>query len=145
MWSVWSYDNVGGYENHAFSCLDCFNQYLHYDNKYNIVIAAMSLESKANTVVLNNSKIKNDSNSKSDAVKLCDDIWNNLCVTGVHVVKRYVDLELYNDFSDRDTFEVGSQKTITVWAEEGVCGHKQSQMALKSENLTEMLQAELLQ
>jgi len=56
-WQVISYDNIGGYDNHAYECLDCFG-YLHYANKYNILIASMETDSVANTRVLNNYRIE---------------------------------------------------------------------------------------
>lgn len=64
----------------------------------------MNKDSVANTVVLNDKTIVSDSNSKSDAVDLLNNIWDNLCVTGVHVVVRYVDLWLDNDLDERATF-----------------------------------------
>jgi len=39
------------------------------------------------------------------------------------VAIRSVDLWIDTDFHERHTFEVGDHKTITVWAEYGVCGH----------------------
>lgn len=86
---------------------------------------SMPKDSVANLPVLQDSRIVNDSNSKSDAIDLLNDIWGNLCVTGAHVAIRYVDLWISDDFDERTTFQVGDQKTITVWAEEGVCGHDQ--------------------
>jgi hypothetical protein len=52
LWEVITYDNIGGYDNHAYECFDCFG-YLHYANKYNILIASMATDSIANTSVLN--------------------------------------------------------------------------------------------
>lgn len=126
LWQVMSYNNVGGYDNHAFSCWDCFS-FLHYANRYNIVISSMPTDSVANTVVLQDSRIVHDADSKSDAVDLCNDIWNNLCVYGVHVVKRYVDYWVDSDLEDRYKLQVGSQKSITVWAMEGFCDKGDSQ------------------
>lgn len=126
-WQVISYNNIGGFNDHAYECLDCIG-YLHYANKYNIVIMSMPKDSDANLTVLQDSKIKNDSNSKSDAIDLLNDIWGNLCVTGAHVAIRYVDLWIDGDFDERTTFQVGDQKTITVWAQNGVCGHDQDSM-----------------
>jgi hypothetical protein len=111
---------VGGYDNHAYTCFDCIG-YLHYANNYNILISSMTTDSVANISVLTDSRIRNDADSKSDAVDLVNDIFNNLCVTGVHVVIRYVDEWIDNDFDERTTFQVGSKKSITVWAEEGFC------------------------
>lgn len=98
-----SYDNIGGYNEHAYHCLDCIG-YLHYANKYNIVIMSMPLDSVANLNVLHAPRIYNDSNSKSDARDLVDDIWDNLCVTGAHVAVRYVDLWISGDFDERTNF-----------------------------------------
>ena len=81
----------------------------------------MATDSVANKVVLGDQRILNDANSKADAIDLVNDIFVNLCVKGVHVVVRYVDEWMDNDFEDRSQFTVGSKKTITVWAEEGFC------------------------
>ena len=106
-------------------CYDCFN-YLHYANAYNVLISSVSTDAIANQVVLSDSRIVNDSNSKHDAGDLAEDIWNNLCVKGVHVAVRYIDEWIDTDFEDQEgnditKFQVGEKKTITVWAEEGFC------------------------
>jgi hypothetical protein len=111
---------VGGYDNHAMQCFDCFI-YLHYANAYNILISSLATDAVANLTVLQDSRIVNDSNSGHDAIDLLNDIWNNLCVKGVHVVVRYVDEWMENDFvdtlgNDITKFQVGEKKTITVWA-----------------------------
>lgn len=81
----------------------------------------MGTDSIANTVVTTDGRIANDSNSGKDCDVLLSDIWNNLCVKGVHVVVRYVDLWINDDFDTRTSFTVGEKKSITVWAEEGSC------------------------
>ena len=111
---------MGGFENHAYICFDCFG-YLHYANAYNILISSMASDSVANVTVLSDSRISNDAESGKDCDVLVDDIFNNLCVKGVHVAVRYVDEWINSDFDSRVNFKVGSKKTITVWAEEGFC------------------------
>lgn len=54
--------------------------------------------------MLSDSRIVNDSNSGKDCDVLVDDIFNNLCVKGVHVVVRYVDEWISNDFDSRGVF-----------------------------------------
>ena len=44
-----------------------------------------------------------------------------MCVKGAHIVVRYVDLWNENDFDVRYSMTVGSEKTVTVWAEQGSC------------------------
>jgi hypothetical protein len=51
LWQVQSYNNVSGFENHAFICYDCID-YLHYANTYNILISSMATDSVANMTVL---------------------------------------------------------------------------------------------
>jgi hypothetical protein len=94
---------------------------MHYANAYNILIAALSTDSVADVSVTTDGRILNDANSGKDCDVLVNDIFNNLCVKGVHVVVRYVDLWNDNDFEDRGTMTVGEKKTITVWAEQGFC------------------------
>ena len=120
LWQAQSYSNVSGYDNHAYICFDCIG-FLHYANTYNILISSMSTDSVSNTVVVNDSRISNDSDSKSDCDDLVNDIFNNLCVVGVHCVIRYTDEWIDSDLDERANFHVGSQKTITVWAEQGFC------------------------
>jgi hypothetical protein len=50
-------------------------------------------------------------------------------VKGVYCVIRYVDTWMDNNFDERGVFQVGSKKTLTVWAEEGFC----SKTALSSD------------
>ena len=114
------YANVGGFENHAFTCFDCFS-FLHYANSYNIVIASLATDSNPWIEQTTNSALVTYSNQSRDCDKIVDEIWSTLCVKGVHVVVRYVDLWNDNDFDDRYSMTVGSEKTITVWAEQGFC------------------------
>jgi len=121
---------VSGNENHAMKCSDCFI-YLSYADNYNILISSLATDAVANSTVLQDSRIVDDSNSGHDAIKLMDDIWNNLCVKGVHVVvnftntifssKEDIDEWVDHDFvdplgNDITKFQVGEKKTITVWA-----------------------------
>jgi hypothetical protein len=124
LWQAEVYANVSGFNNHAYQCFDCIG-YLHYANKYNILIASMGTDSVANTVVTSDGRIASDANSGKDCDVLLSDIWNNLCVKGVHVVVRYVDLWIDDDFDTRTSFTVGEKKSITVWAEEGSCDKTQ--------------------
>ena len=112
------------------NCFDCF-VYLHYANTYNILISSLATDAVANLAVLQDSRIVDDSNSGHDAIDLLNDIWNNLCVKGVHVVvnftntifssKEDIDEWVDHDFvdplgNDITKFQVGEKKTITVWA-----------------------------
>ena len=110
------YANVAGGDKHFVKCYDCI-LYIHYANAYNIVLASLSVDSVANVTVTTDGRLASDANSGKDCDKLVDDIWNNLCVKGVHVVVRYVDLWNDNDFDTRYSMTVGSEKTVTVWAE----------------------------
>ena len=46
------YDNIGGFDQHTYICNDCFD-FLHYAERYNIVIEAVDLNSVANNDLLN--------------------------------------------------------------------------------------------
>ena len=129
------YANVSGFNNHAFSCYDCIS-YLHYANTYNIVLASLSVDSVANVSVTTDGRLASDAESGKDCDKLVDDIWNNLCVKGVHVVVRYVDLWNDNDFDTRYSMTVGSEKTVTVWAEQGFCDKNSVNLNFRSSLLT---------
>lgn len=103
LWQAQTYSNVSGYNNHAYTCYDCIG-YLHYANTYDILISSLATDSVANTVVLSDSRIANDSESGKDCDVLVNDIFNNLCVKGVHVVVRYVDEWIDNSFDSRTVF-----------------------------------------
>jgi hypothetical protein len=128
LWQAQSYSNVSGSDKHSMKCFDCFS-FLHYANAYNVLVSSMTTDSVANRVVLGDQRILNDANSGHDANVLVDDIFDNLCVTGVHVVIRYVDEWMDNDFEERTQFTVGEKKTITVWAEEGFCQKEANPMS----------------
>lgn len=114
------YANVSGFNNHAFNCYDCIS-YLHYANTYNIVLSSLATDSIANVAVTTDSRLATDADYSRDCDKILDDLWGNLCVKGAHCVVRYVDLWNDNDFETRYSMTVGSEKTITVWAEQGFC------------------------
>ncbi len=98
---------MSGFNNHAYTCFDCIG-YLHYANTYNILISSMTTDSVANTAAVNDGRVYTDSNNKSDCDMLVTDIFNNLCVTGVHCVIRYVDEWIDGNFDERTNFEVGT-------------------------------------
>jgi hypothetical protein len=52
---------------------------------------------------------------------ICKSIWDELCVSGVHVIERYVDENTEWNYGDRGSFTVGSKWTIIVWAVDGFC------------------------
>jgi hypothetical protein len=87
LWQAQSYTNVSGSDKHSMKCFDCFS-FLHYANTYNVLVSSMKADSVANRVVLGDQRILTDANSKKDANVLVDDIFDNLCVMGVHVVIR---------------------------------------------------------
>ena len=117
LWEAMVYTNVAGGDKHFVKCYDCI-LYIHYANAYNIVLASLSVDSVANVAVTTDGRLASDANSRHDCDNLGDDIWNNLCVKGVHVVVvKNVDLWNDNDFDTRYSMTVGSEKTVTVWAE----------------------------
>ena len=120
LWQAMVYNNVDGFDKHAFNCFDCFS-FLHYANTYNIVIASLTTDSAPWIEQTTNSVLATYADQSRDCDKIANDIWSNLCVKGVHVVVRYVDLWNDNDFDDRYSMTVGEKKTITVWAEQGFC------------------------
>lgn len=77
---------------------------MHYANKYNINIASMTKDSVANTAVLNAPMITTLSNIETTAEDAATLIWELLCVTGVSVEERYVDMHIDTNFYDRTRF-----------------------------------------
>ncbi len=82
--------------------------------------------------MLSDSRIVTDADKGSDCDVLVNDIFNNLCVKGAHCAVRYVDEWIESDFDSRLTFQVGSKKTLTVWAVEGFC--EKNGVAFTSDN-----------
>jgi len=91
LWQAMVYANVSGSDKHAWTCYDCIS-YVHYADNYNIILFSSTVDSVANVSVTTDGRLASDANSGKDCDKLRDDIWDNLCVKGVHVVDRY-----YND------------------------------------------------
>ena len=100
LWQVTTYDNIGGFDNHAWTCYYCY-AFLHYANKYNIFVSSLATDSVANTGVLDAPLIADLSNSGVDAIDVTNSIWNNLCVTGVGTVERYVNLWTSDNYDTR--------------------------------------------
>ena len=125
-WKLWEahvYHDIGGLDNHAFICYGCFDL-LHWDHKYNVVVAGVDKTSKANTGLINKD-YRGYANDGGHADSIRDRIWNsNNCYYGVHVIKRAVDEWTWSDFGNRMKQEVGSKKTVIVWALNGVCHKK---------------------
>ena len=130
LWSVTVYDNIAGYNEHAMSCYFCY-LYLHYNNRYNIIVDSLDPESVGNSTVLQDPMIVNLSNNGEDAIDVTNTIWNDLCVTGVITAARYIDLWTYANFDTRQTFQVGSKHTVIVWAVDNFCGHDDPPTARK--------------
>ena len=51
LWQVQSYNNVRGYDKHAFICYDCF-AFFQYANNYNILISSAATDSVPNLTVV---------------------------------------------------------------------------------------------
>lgn len=58
-------------------------------------------------------------------------IWNTLCASGVHVVKRYESEYTSTTFDKRHSFTTGEYWTIVFWSVEGSCHN--IKMPLKDE------------
>jgi len=68
LWLAIVYDgHVSGYENHSMQCYDCYSK-LHYDNDtYNILMASMPTDSKANYDAEHSSSIKYEADHCTNA------------------------------------------------------------------------------
>ena len=98
LWQTSVYNNISGFDNHAYDCYDCIG-YLHYANRYDIVISALDSASVALTNAVQSPVLFTESNSKKDAVDIVNDLMSLYCYAGVHVIERYVD-EWTNGYLD---------------------------------------------
>jgi len=55
---------------------------------------------------------------------ICKSLWDELCLSGVHVIERYVGEATEWTYGDRGGFTVGTQWTIVTWAVAGSCPSK---------------------
>lgn len=130
-WMSEVYDNISGNDNHHYICYNCAG-WLHWNNRYNIVVSSIATNVNGATEIVNSSYIKDQSNSKSHADTVANNIWNKYCMTGVHVIERYVDEWTYSYYGDAYSANVGSHHTIVSWATEGWCNGNDA------ENFTQM-------
>ena len=107
-WKLWQtqvYDNCGGYDDHTIVCEECIF-FLHFQNRYNVVIDGVDKTSKPNRELINRD-IRGDANDGSGARQIAERLWNSNCYYGVHVIKRYVDEWTFSDMEDRMKQELG--------------------------------------
>jgi hypothetical protein len=119
LWQTNVYNNISGYNVHAYECFDCIG-YLHYANRYDILIAALDTDSVVYEAAVNSPVLFTESNSGDDAVNIVNYLYSLYCYAGVHVVERYVDEWTDSYFDNRYSFTVGTKKTIVAWGVQGV-------------------------
>lgn len=61
LWDIQVYDNIVGDDLHQVQCNDCFF-YMHYNNRYDIVISSLSNDTVANLNVTQDQRIVEYSN-----------------------------------------------------------------------------------
>jgi len=61
LWDIQVYDNIVGDDLHQITCNDCFF-YMHYNNRYDIVISSLSNDTVANLNVTQDQRIVEYSN-----------------------------------------------------------------------------------
>jgi hypothetical protein len=65
-----------------------------------VIVAAVDAKSVANADLLNQS-INGRADDDNSALNIANDMWNNNCYYGVHVIRRYVDEWTYSDLNER--------------------------------------------
>jgi hypothetical protein len=88
LWQTNVYANISGYNVHAYECFDCIG-YLHYANRYDILIAALNPASVVNATATYTPVLITEANSSSNAVDIVNYLYTLYCFAGVHVVQRY--------------------------------------------------------
>lgn len=134
LWQSQVYKDISGGSKHWFTCSGCFS-FLHFQSRYNVVVAAQPTSSKANSDLLSSFKtmFTEYSNSPFDAHTTVN-ILAKYCFTGLHVIERSVDEWTDSQFGSRHTQTVGSKHTIVAWAVSGVgCPLKPSLLAGNSD------------
>ena len=87
-----------------------------------MVVEAVDFNSVANNDLLNRDyDWKRQAENGDDAIDIANNLWNNNCFRGVHVIRRSVDEWTETNFEDRMRQFVGSAKTIILWAIQGNC------------------------
>lgn len=120
LWDTQVYFDIEGSNNHEIICYDCFT-FFHFQNKYDVAISSLLNDTSANQTVVFDSSIADKSNHGGKAIDIARDIWNSMCVMGVHVIHRDSGENTEWTYGDRGRFQVGTQWTIIVWAVEGHC------------------------
>lgn len=92
------------------------------------MISSLNNNTVANLNVTTSQSLVDYSNEKGSALMICKTIWDDMCVTGVHVIKRAVNENTEWTYGDRGGFTVGNIWTIVTWAVEGACPSKTDPM-----------------
>lgn len=115
LWQTNVYANISGFNVHAYECFDCIG-YLHYANRYDILIAALDPASVANATAADSPVLFTEANSTAHAVDIVNYLYSLYCFAGVHVIERYQDEWTESEFDTRMSFTVGTKYTIIAWA-----------------------------
>ena len=115
LWQTNVYNNISGYNVHAYECFDCIG-YLHYANRYDVLIAALDPASVVNATATYSPILITEANSSSNAVDIVNYLYTLYCFAGVHVIQRYQDEWTDSEFDTRMSFTVGTKYTVIAWA-----------------------------
>ena len=119
LWQVQVYDNVEGFPKHTFSCVDCFNQYLHYKKKYNIVVEYVDKNSQANTNALKSQLMKGDLDSRQNCRQIHDKVVKKAAYTGLHIIDNGHHFEIFGNMGNRSIRVNGKKHIGIAWAVKG--------------------------
>ena len=119
LWQVQVYDNLEGFPKHTFSCSGCFNQFLHYKKKYNIVVEFVDKNSQANKAALKNTLMKKELDSGMDCRQIHDKVKKKAAFTGLHIIDNGAHLERFSNMGDRAIRVNGRHHTGIAWAVKG--------------------------
>jgi hypothetical protein len=118
------YDNIKEKDKKQYAqCFDCFTR-MDAKDKYDIVISALGNDTHANHTVVDSEKFKeyaSDKHWKHNAKTVAEEIWNTMCVSGVHVVEKKSGFYVSQTYDDRVNLTVGDHWNILTWSVEGSC------------------------
>lgn len=131
LWHVTAFNNLSGNDKHYHICYDCYF-YFHYGgNKYDIVISSLDPKLKAGDDVLS-AEVEMYSNAYYvDSQDISEQLWYDLCLSGVSTVERGPDLWDDQDFDSRQNMQVGSKHTVIAWGVKGFCGHNEDATSVR--------------
>jgi len=114
------YDNAEGFDHHTITCFECTFTF-HFRGRYDVVVAGVDPNTVANSDLLNRGDLADKSNDGRECREINEELWNNNCFYGVHVISNGYNEVTMSNFGNRYRHYQGNEKVVVFWALAGHC------------------------